>query len=127
VVTSDPPSASPAPVDTQAPPPPAPAVPAEYLSALTKAGDYSDTMFMSKAGIYDQLTSTYGEQFTPAAAQYAIDNLQADYGANALAKAKSYQTDMSMSPAAIRAQLVSPYGEKFTPAEADFAIAHLNG
>jgi hypothetical protein len=69
VVTPDPPSASPAPLETQAPPPPAPAVPAEYLSALTKAGDYSDTMFMSKAGIYDQLIATYGEQFTPLAAQ----------------------------------------------------------
>ncbi|MBP1951738.1 hypothetical protein J2Z27_000773 [Jeotgalicoccus aerolatus] len=29
---------------------------------------------MSKAGIYDQLVSEYGEQFTPEEAQYAIDN-----------------------------------------------------
>ncbi|MCQ9299542.1 Ltp family lipoprotein [Staphylococcus hyicus] len=34
---------------------------------------------MSKAGIYDQLTSEYGEQFPDEAAQYAIDNLDADY------------------------------------------------
>lgn len=32
-------------------------------------------MYMSKAGIYDQLSSEYGEQFTAEEAQYAIDNL----------------------------------------------------
>ncbi|MDQ0614250.1 hypothetical protein QF046_001891 [Microbacterium sp. W4I4] len=103
-----------------------PAVPVEYTSALKKAESYSALMHMSKAGIYDQLTSEYGEKFAPEAAQYAVDTLQADWNANALAKAKDYQTTMSMSPAAIRDQLTSEYGEKFTAAEADYAIAHLN-
>ncbi|WP_342350264.1 Ltp family lipoprotein [Clostridium neonatale] len=31
---------------------------------------------MSKDAIYDQLTSEYGEKFTPDEAQYAIDNLE---------------------------------------------------
>lgn len=100
-------------------------IPTEYKSALKKAGTYSETMKMSKAGIYDQLTSEYGEKFSPKAAQYAIDNLAADMNANALAKAKSYQ-DMNMSPEAIRDQLSSPYGEKFTSEEADYAVSHLN-
>ncbi|MFJ4172933.1 Ltp family lipoprotein [Microbacterium sp. NPDC089696] len=103
-----------------------PAVPAEYASALVKAQTYSDMMAMSKLGIYDQLTSEYGEKFAPEAAQYAVDNVSADWNANALEKAKTYQDTMSMSPAAIRDQLVSEYGEKFTPEEADYAIAHLN-
>lgn len=30
---------------------------------------------MSKKGIYDQLTSEYGEAFPADAAQYAVDNL----------------------------------------------------
>lgn len=128
---SDPPaSAAPvAPTEAPAektPEPQAPAVPAEYKSALTKATSYSDIMYMSKAGIYDQLVSEYGEQFTPEAAQYAIDNVQADWNANALAKAKSYQENMAMSPAAIHDQLTSAYGEQFTAAEADYAIQHLN-
>lgn len=103
-----------------------PDVPAEYLSALAKAKIYSDTQHMSKQGLYDQLTSEYGEKFSKKAAQYAIDNLNADYKANALAKAKVYQNDLNMSPAAIHDQLTSEYGEKFTKAEADYAIAHLN-
>lgn len=30
---------------------------------------------MSDAELYEQLTSEYGEQFTPEQAQYALDNL----------------------------------------------------
>lgn len=104
----------------------APDVPVEYASALTKAQMYSDVMQMSKAGIYNQLTSEYGEKFSPEAAQYAVDTLQADYNANALAKAKQYQDTMAMSPSAIHDQLTSEYGERFTAEEADYAIANLN-
>ena len=97
----------------------------EYKNALAKAKTYSDSMHMSKQGIYDQLTSQYGENFAPDAAQYAIDNLQADYNANALAKAKTYYTSMNMSKQAVYDQLVSQYGEKFTPEEAQYAVDNL--
>lgn len=101
-------------------------VPTEYKSALKSAKTYSDTMHMSKQGIYDQLTSEYGGKFTAEAAQYAVDNLDADYKKNALESAKVYQDTMNMSPAAIRDQLVSEYGNKFTEEEADYAVANLN-
>ena len=101
-------------------------MPAEYKSALNKAASYSNIMHMSKRGVYDQLVSEYGEKFSAAAAQYAIDNVKADWNANALAKAKSYQDTMNMSPAGIHDQLTSAYGEKFTQSEADYAIQHLN-
>ena len=83
-------------------------------------------MHMSKAGIYEQLTSEYGEKFTKEAAQYAIDNLKADYKKNALETAKNYQESMAMSPSAIHDQLTSEHGEKFTKEEADYAIANLD-
>ncbi|WP_243444964.1 Ltp family lipoprotein [Romboutsia maritimum] len=54
-------------------------VPTEYKSALKKAKTYSDTMSMSKNGVYDQLTSEYGEKFPQEAAQYAIDNVEANW------------------------------------------------
>lgn len=111
--------------EAQAPEPAAPAVPVEYASALIQAESYSSMLNMSKAGIYDQLVSEYGGQFTPEAAQYAIDTIQADWNANALAKAKSYQETMALSPEAIRDQLTSEYGEKFTPEEADYAVQNL--
>lgn len=103
-----------------------PDVPAEYKSALSQASTYAETLHLSKKGVYDQLVSEYGGKFKPEAAQYAIDNVKADWNANALAQAKTYQNDMHLSPAAIRDQLISEYGAKFTAAEADYAIANLN-
>ena len=101
-------------------------VPREHRAALAKAQIYSDMMHMSKAGIYDQLVSEFGEGFPADAAQYAVDNVEADWNANALAKAKDYAELMNMSDSAIHDQLTSEYGEKFTVEQADYAIAHLN-
>lgn len=100
-------------------------VPTEYMSALAKAEMYTSQMHMSKKGVYEQLTSDYGEQFSAEAAQYAIDNVNADYKYNALKKAETYQGTMHMSPSAIREQLVSDAGEKFTEEEAQYAIDNL--
>ena len=69
----------------------------EYKNALKQAETYSSSMHMSKQAIYDQLTSEYGGQFPADAAQYAIDNLGADYKQNALKSAETYQSMMSMS------------------------------
>ncbi len=98
----------------------------EYQSALNKANDYSNIMYMSKASIYDQLTSDYGERLTPDAAQYAIDNINADWNFNALQTAKNYSNTMYMSRASIYDQLVSEYGERFTPSEAQYAVDNVN-
>jgi Host cell surface-exposed lipoprotein. len=46
---------------------------------------------MSKRGLYEQLTSEYGEKFPAEAAQYAIDNLTTDWNLQALKCAKDYQ------------------------------------
>jgi len=100
-------------------------VPREYKAALKKAESYAKTMHMSKAAIYDQLVSEYGEGFSAEAAQYAIDNLQWDWKENTLKKAQSYAETMNMSDSAIYDQLVSEYGEKFTPEEAQYAVDHL--
>lgn len=106
-------------------PPPTPSVPIEYRNALHSAEIYGKTMHMSKAHIYDQLTSEYGEKFSAEAAKYAIDNAKIDYKKEALASAKEYQSQQSMSRRAIYDQLVSSYGEQFTVEEAQYAIDHL--
>lgn len=43
--------------------------------ALKSAKNYYETMNLSKDGVYEQLVSDFGEQFTPDQAQYAIDHL----------------------------------------------------
>lgn len=102
-----------------------PDVPTEYKNALKQAENYSDVLHMSKQGIYDQLTSEYGGQFPAEAAQYAIDNMTADFKQNALEQAKNYQETLSMSKQAVYDQLTSEYGGKFTAEEAQYAIDNL--
>ena len=81
---------------------------------------------MSKAGLYDQLTSDYGEKFTKKQAKYAVNNVDADWKENALKKARDYQESMDMSKSAIYDQLTSDYGEQFTEKQAQYAIDHLD-
>lgn len=108
---------------------PAPAkdvtVPAEYKSALAKADNYANDQHMSKKGLFKQLTSEYGEQFTDEAAQYAVDNVKTDWKANALAKAASYANDQYMSKQGVYDQLISEFGEQFTKAEAQHGIDNV--
>lgn len=101
-------------------------VPKEYRNALHKAENYSKMMHMSKQRIYDQLTSEYGDQFDVEAAQYAIDNLNADYNENALKCGENYKKTMHMSKARIYDQLTSENGEKFTVEEAQYVIDNLD-
>lgn len=107
-------------------PEPDDSVPSEFKSALRKAKDYDKLMHMSKDALYDQLVSEYGEKFSEDAAQYAIDNLDADWNENALAKAEEYSKTMHMSKAGIYDQLTSDYGEKFTPEQAQYAVDNLD-
>ena len=44
----------------------------------------------SKQGLYEQLSSSYGEGFTQAQAQYAVDHVGADWNKEAVQSARSY-------------------------------------
>lgn len=96
------------------------------LNALNKAQSYSDHQYMSKNRLYRQLTSSYGEGFTAAEAQYAIEHVKADWNYNALQTGKHYYTRQNMSKSRVYQQLVSPYGEDFTPEQAQYAVDHLD-
>lgn len=100
-------------------------VPAEWRTALSEAQDYVDLMPFSRAGLLDQLTSEYGGQYPDDAAQYAVDNVVADWNEEALEAAISYRETIGMSNAALHDQLTSEYGSQFTQEEADYALANL--
>lgn len=103
----------------------APEVPREYRNALRVAENYNEVLYMSKQGLYDQLTSSAGEKFPPEAAQYAVDNIKANWKENALKKARDYDKMMPMSRQALYDQLTSSAGEKFTPEEARYAVDNM--
>ena len=104
-------------------------IPAEYRPALRKANDYSDIFHMSKAKIYNQLTSEFGENFTAEVAQYAVDNADIDWKENALITAEfyqeQYQGNLAYTKEEIYDKLISEF-EQFTPEEAQYAIDNLN-
>ncbi|GAB3945431.1 hypothetical protein GCM10028828_15860 [Corynebacterium tapiri] len=92
---------------------------------MREAKSYIKLMNFSKAELMDQLTSEYGGQYPVDAAQYAVDNVGADWKEEALEAAKSYQELMGMSDAALYDQLTSEYGNQFTAEEAQYAIDNL--
>lgn len=95
-------------------------------NALKAAENYISFMPFSKKGLYDQLTSEYGNGYSHEAAQFAIDNLEVDYKEMALESARNYQDFMPMSDNELYRQLTSEYGEQFTHEEAQYAIDNLD-
>lgn len=97
----------------------------EGQDALVKAEEYATSQDLSKQGIYDQLTSSYGEKFSDKAAQYAMAHLKnVDWNQNALDKAQDYKENEHLSKNEIYDQLTSS-AEKFTTSEAQYALNNL--
>ncbi|MDK7742645.1 Ltp family lipoprotein [Helcobacillus massiliensis] len=101
-------------------------VPVEHRNALRSAQNYLDVMPMSKQALFDQLTSEHADKFSKEAAQYAIDNIDADWKENAAKEAKIYQDELAMSRDAIYELLVSEYDGKYTPEEAKYGVDQLD-
>ncbi len=92
----------------------------EQQQAILSAQGYLDSgQGFSKAGLLDQLTSSYGEGFSPKLARFAIRHVDVNWNAQAVISAKNYlSSGQGFSYAGLVDQLQSPYGEQFTPAQA---------
>ena len=102
------------------------AVPIEFRNALAQAERYNKSLHLSKQGLYEQLTSEYGSAFPADAAQYAVDNIDADWNENAVKRAESYNTSLHLSKKGLFEQLSSEHGAKFTEDEAQYALDHTD-
>ena len=99
----------------------------DQQKALDQANYFANDANMSKAKIYEQLTSSYGGNFSSSDANYAISHLDGvDWNQNALATAQKYVDDYHMSKSELYDQLTSSYGEQFTASQAQYAINNLN-
>ncbi len=99
-----------------------PQVPMEHQQALKAAEQYLRTMPFSKKGLYQQLTSEAGNKFPPEAAQYAIDNVKANWKENAAKAAANYLKIMPMSRDELINQLTSDAGDQYTLEEAQYGV-----
>lgn len=118
------PEPQPEPNKPQQPSTPNQNVPAEYKAALERAQLY-ESQYFSKKGLYNQLTSKYGDHYSAAAAQYAVDNVKFDWKANALESAKSLNEIGHFSKQALTDSLTADPGSGFTADEAKYAIDNL--
>lgn len=99
---------------------------AAQLQALAAAKGYlTSGIGFSQASLIKQLTSSAGNGFAQADAQWAVDNAGADWNAQALKAAKGYLTSgMGFSQASLTKQLTSTAGNQFTAPEAEYAVSN---
>ena len=91
-------------------------VPREHQNALRSADNYLSFTAFSQTGLYDQLLF---EEYSPEAAQYAVDNVGADWNEQAVKSAENYLDFTSFSPSGLYDQLVY---EGFTPEQAQYGV-----
>jgi hypothetical protein len=94
--------------------------------AVDSAQSYlSEGQGFSEQGLIQQLTSSAGNGFTQAQAEYAIDHVQADWDAQAVDAAKGYMQIGGFSRAGLIQQLTSSAGNGFTLAQAEYAVSKV--
>lgn len=121
-------AAAPAPAEPVTPAEPeTPAMTTAQSSAVRSAESYLSFTAFSRVGLTGQLTSEYGEGFTPEDAEFAIAYLESagavDWNQEAAESAKSYLDFQGFSRDGLYEQLTSEYGEGFTPDQANFGLA----
>ena len=79
----------------------------------------------SDQGLLQQLTSSAGDGFTEAQAEYAINSLHPDWDAQAVDAAKGYMQMGGFSQASLIQQLTSSAGNGFTQAQAEYAASQV--
>jgi hypothetical protein len=94
--------------------------------AVDAANGYlSEGQGFSEQGLLQQLTSSAGDGFTGAQAEYAINSLNPNWDAQAVDAAKSYMQMGGFSQASLIQQLKSSAGSGFTQAQAEYAASQV--
>lgn len=86
---------------------------------------YNISLHLSKQGLYEHLLNYDKMKITEEEAQYAVDNIDADFKENAVKTANAYKSYMGMSGQEIYDMLRSDV-DKFTTEEARYAIEHMS-
>lgn len=109
-------------VEKDAPAPPKEQEPVETVGqqqAVMSAQAYVDTLGFSKDGLIEQLKF---EKFSQADAEYAAENVNADWNAEAVESAEGYMDLGGFSRASLIDQLIF---EQFTPEQAEYAVGKV--
>lgn len=95
-------------------------------AALIYAQEELANNHFSESELKEHLTSPYGEVFAEDAAQYALDNVDADWNAEALEAAESYIRHSHYSYEGLHHQLSSSSADNFSDEQARYAVDHVD-
>lgn len=94
-------------------------------NALRSAETYIEFKGFSKKGLIDQLSSEYGEGFSKADAEWAVENLDVNWNEQAVRSGETYLEMKGFSRSGLIEQLSSEYGDQFTKKQATHAAEAL--
>lgn len=116
------------PAPAKTPGPAAPAMtPAQKQAVDAVSGYLRYGQGFSKAGLIQQLTSSAGNGFTRADAEFAVSHISVNWDQQAAEAAKGYLSDEpGFSKAYLIQQLTSSDGNGFTREQAEFAVSHVS-
>jgi len=89
-------------------------------NAVRSAESYLSFSGFSRAGLIEQLSSPFGDQYNVADATVAVDSLDVNWDAQAVRSASQYLQLSGFSCQGLIDQLSSEYGDKFTIAQARY-------
>uniref|UniRef100_UPI004047AE26 Ltp family lipoprotein n=2 Tax=Yoonia sp. TaxID=2212373 RepID=UPI004047AE26 len=89
-------------------------------NAVRSAESYLSFTGFSRAGLIDQLSSSYGDGYDVADATAAVDSLAIDWKYQAVRSARQYLEMMGFSCNGLIEQLSSDAGEKYTKSQAGY-------
>ena len=89
-------------------------------NAVRSAKSYLSMAGFSRAGLIEQLSSSYGEGYDISDATAAVDSLSVDWNIQAKRSAEQYLAMMGFSCNGLIEQLSSDAGEKYTRSQAAY-------
>ena len=98
----------------------APRLTGPQRNAVRSARSYLEMTGFSRAGLIEQLSSEYGEQYSVEDATIAVDSLDVDWNENAARSAAQYLEMSGFSCAGLIEQLSSSAGDKYTEEQARY-------
>jgi Host cell surface-exposed lipoprotein len=100
--------------------------PSQQQAVQAAQGYLSDGEGFSAYSLNQQLTSSFGDGFSQADSQFAINYLNPNWDTQAVEAAQGYVNDgEGFSQAGLTQQLTSTYGDGFTNAQADYAVSQV--
>lgn len=95
-------------------------------NAVRSAEQYLSLQGFSKAGLIEQLSSNFGDQYEEEDARIAVESLNVDWNEQAVRSAEQYLELQGFSCQGLIDQLSSSYGERYTESQARYGATQTD-